>query len=91
MPIDALRGIADKARIRTREGAMRVRIRTRVHTAETIINIERDVLSLRAAKRLFRALQSAVPDCDLEMIVTRVRREKDGIEVGYRIDRTSMH
>lgn len=67
---------------------MRVRIRTRVHTAETIINIEREVLSLRAAKRLFRSLQSAVPDNDLEMVVVRSRREKNGIEAGHRIDRT---
>ena len=70
---------------------MRVRIRTRVHTAETIINIERDVLSLRAAKRLFRALQSAVPDNDLEMVVTRTRRKMNGVDVGHRIDRTNMH
>ncbi|MDE0210130.1 MAG: hypothetical protein OXJ64_09620 [Boseongicola sp.] len=70
---------------------MRVRIRTRVHTAETIINIEREVLSLRAAKRLFRTLQSAVPDNDLEMVVTRVRSERSGIEVGHRIDRNNMH
>ena len=70
---------------------MRVRIRTRVHTAETIINIERDVRSLRDAKRLFRSLQSAVPENDLEMVVTRARREKNGIEVGHRIDRTNMH
>ena len=78
-------------RIGTREGIVRVRIRTRVHTAETIINIEREVLSLRAAKRLFRALQSAVPDNDLEMVVTRVLRERNGIEVGHRIDRNNMH
>ena len=70
---------------------MRVRIRTRVHTAETIINIERDVLSLRAAKRLFRSLQAAVPDNDLEMIVTRSRREKNGVQVGHLVDRTNMH
>jgi Flp pilus assembly CpaE family ATPase len=70
---------------------MRVRIRTREHTAETIINIERDVLSLRAAKRLFRSLQSAVPDNDLEMVVVRSRRERNGVAVGYRIDRTNMH
>ena len=70
---------------------MRVRIRTRVHTAETIINIERDVLSLRAAKRLFRALQSAVPDNDLEMVVTRTRQKMNGVDVGHRIDRTNMH
>lgn len=57
---------------------MRVRIRTRVHTAETIINIERDILSLRAAKRLFRALQSVVPDNDLEMIVTRAAKFHEG-------------
>ena len=91
MQIATLPGIVHKVRIGTWEGQMRVRIRTRVHTAETIINIEREVLSLRAAKRLFRALQSAVPDHDLEMVVTRVRREKDGIEVGHRIDRTNMH
>ena len=70
---------------------MRIRIRTRVHTAETIINIEREVRSLRAAKRLFRSLQSAVPDNDLEMVVTRSRRDKNGVEVGHRIDRTNMH
>ena len=69
----------------------RVRIRTQVHTAETIINIERDVLSLSAPKRLFRAIESAVPHNDLGMVVTRVRREKNGIEVGHRIDRTDMH
>ena len=70
---------------------MRIRIRTRVHTAETIINIEREVRSLRAAKQLFRSLQSAVPDNDLEMVVTRSRRDKNGVEVGHRIDRTNMH
>ncbi|MYI70048.1 MAG: hypothetical protein F4103_15360 [Boseongicola sp. SB0673_bin_14] len=91
MRIDTLPGIPEKARTGTGGRAMRVRIRTRVHTAETIINIEREVLSLRAAKRLFRALQSAVPDNDLEMIVVRARREKNGIEVGHRIDRTNMH
>ncbi len=91
MPIATLSAMADKARMRMLETIMRVRLRTRVHTAETIVNVERDVLSLRAAKRIFRALQSAVPDNDLEMIVTRSRREKNGIEVGHRIDRTNMH
>ena len=42
-------------------------------------------------KRLFRSLQSAVPDNDLEMVVTRSRREKNGVKVGHRIDRTNMH
>ena len=46
----------------TREGVLR--IRTRVHSAETIINVEREILSLRATKRLFRASRPAVPDND---------------------------
>lgn len=60
---------------------MRVRIRTRVHTAE-----RSSTSSLTS-----QALQSAVPDNDPGMIVTRVRRGKGGIEVGHRIDRTNMH
>ena len=32
-----------------------------------------------------------MPSCDLEMVVVRARREKNGIEVGHRIDRTNMH
>ena len=67
---------------------MKVRIRTREHTADTIINVEREVPSLRQAKRIFRALQSALPDIDLEMVVTQA--QGGGVEVGHRIDRTSM-
>ena len=68
---------------------MKVRIRTRMHTADTIVNIERDVPSMRRAKRIFRALQSALPDIDLEMVVTQAG-PGGGVEVGHRIDRTSM-
>ncbi|MXW86451.1 MAG: hypothetical protein F4Z55_11335 [Boseongicola sp. SB0667_bin_21] len=68
---------------------MKVRIRTREHTADAIINVERDVPSLRQAKRIFRALQSALPDIDLEMVVTQAG-PGGGVEVGHRIDRTGM-
>ena len=67
---------------------MKVRIRTRKHTADTIINVEREVPSLRQAKRIFRALQSAVPDIDPEMVVTQAQGE--GVQAGHRNDRTSM-
>ena len=67
---------------------MKVRIRTREHTADTIINVEREVLSLRQAKRIFRALQSALPDIDLEMVVTQA--QGGGVQAGHRIDRTGM-
>lgn len=67
---------------------MKVRIRTREHKADTIINVGREIPSLRQAKRIFRALQSALPDIDLEMVVTQARG--GGVEVGHRIDRTSM-
>ena len=67
---------------------MKVRIRTRKHTADTIINVEREVPSLRQAKRIFRALQSALPDIDLEMVVTHA--QGGGVQAGHRIDRDSM-
>lgn len=73
------------------QGKRTMLIRTRAQTAETIIHIEREVRSLRAAKRLLRSLQSAIPDNDLEMVVTPSWREKNGIEVGHRIGRTNMH
>jgi hypothetical protein len=36
-------------------------------------------------------LQSVVPENDLEMVVTRARRERSGVEAGHRIGRTNMH
>ncbi len=57
--------------------------------ADTIINVERDVPSLRQAKRVLRALQSTLPDLDLEMVVTQAGPGGGG-EVGHRIDRTGM-
>ena len=67
---------------------MKVRIRTRKHTADTIINVEREIPSLRQAKRIFRALQSALPDIDLEIVVTQT--QGGSVEAGHRIDRSSM-
>lgn len=87
--IDASSEAIQEASIGTPEGIMKVRIRTRKHTADTIINVERDVPSLRQAKRVFRALQSALPDLDLEMVVTQAG-PGGGVEVGHRIDRTGM-
>ena len=69
---------------------MKVRIRTREHAADMIVNVERGVLSLRHAKRVFRALQSALPDIDLEMVVTEARDWRGDVEAGHRIDRTNM-
>ena len=68
---------------------MKVRIRRREHTADTTVNVERDVPSQRRAKRIFRALQSALPDIDLEIVVTQAG-PGSGVEVGHRIDRNSM-
>ena len=87
--IDASSEAIQEANVGTPEGIMKVRIRTRMHTADTIINFERDVPSLRQAKRVFRALQSALPDLDLEMVVTQAG-PGGGVEVGHRIDRTVM-
>ena len=87
--IDASSEAIQEANVGTPEGIMKVGIRTRKHTAGTIINVERDVPSLRQAKRVFRALQSALPDLDLEMVVTQAG-PGGGVEVGHRIDRTGM-
>lgn len=87
--IDASTEAPRKAYIGTLDWSMKVRIRTREHTADTIVNVERDVPSLRRAKRIFRALQSALPDIDLEMVVTQAG-PGSGFEVGHRIDRDSM-
>ena len=86
--IDASWATSQSADASTREAIMKVRIRTREHTADAIINVEREVLSLRQAKRIFRALQSAIPDIGLEMVVTQA--QGGGVEAGHRIDHTSM-
>ena len=67
---------------------MKVKIRTRKHAADTIFNVGREVPSLRQAKRIFHAVQSALPDIDLEIVVTQAR--VGGVEVGHRIDSTCM-
>ena len=67
---------------------MKVRIRTLEHTADTFIDVERKVPSLRQAKRISRTLQSALPDIDRETVKTKA--QGGGVEVGHRIDRNSM-
>ena len=67
---------------------MKLRIRTREHTADRIISVEQEVPSVRQAKQIFHALRSAVPDIEMEMVVTQAR--EGGVEAVQRIDRTSM-